>query len=339
MARASSRRLEFNMPEISVIIPTFNRRDVLTRVLDRLVGQEGIAAADYELVVVDDGSTDGTPEMLGAYDAGTVPLVTAVQPQNGGPARARNRALELCRGKVGVIVGDDILPPSGFLAQHLAWHRAHPDPEDALLGPVTWPSEPPPTPFMAWLATGGKAFFFTYPAEAGPVAADRFYTCNVSLKRELFDRAGMFDETFRFASHEDIEMGLRLAARGGMRLHYEPEIVAEHEHRLAYESSLQRVYTMGYSSITFWKRVPATPSARSSFVRGLVAAVASVAPTRTLLKSLARATVAAPHAPRRWWVTLSASYWAGAGDARAGRPATSFLAPRPIDTPPRGGPT
>lgn len=314
------------MPQLSVIIPTFCRKATLLRVLDGLSRQRGLDPQEFEIVVADDGSPDGTAEAVGRW-AATAPvrLVFSPSAENRGPAHARNRAMSLANGRVLLMTGDDILPEGGLLARHVRWHASHPAAEDALLGRVTWPDEPPPTPFMRWLADAGSAFYFTYPASAGRVASDRFYTCNVSVKRALVERCGGFDEAFTRASHEDIEFGLRLSRQGGMRLHYDSEALAFHDHRLSFSAAFRRVYFMGYSSILFWSRVGERSSTARRACRRLLQIAASPELPRKAAVSLVGRAETVPCSPL-WEALLSAAYWFGASDASRGRPA---LPPQP----------
>ena len=108
--------------EISVIIPTFDRADLVDRCLNALARQTA-APASYEVVVVDDGSTDRTRALLGSYDA-PFSLRTQSQP-NSGQASARNRAIEIARGRFCLFLDDDIEADPGLVDGHLRAQRAH----------------------------------------------------------------------------------------------------------------------------------------------------------------------------------------------------------------------
>jgi len=284
--------------------------------LDSWARQIGIDGKDYEIVIADDGSSDASADCIREWaETSQVRVVLAWQTTNRGPAYARNRALAVARGEILLITGDDIVPPLDFVARHLAWHRAHTEEQSALLGRVVWPDAPTPTPFMRWLETAGHAFYFDFPDVAGEVPPDRFYTCNVSLKRALVSRCGGFREDFPFASHEDLEMGMRLAQTGGMRLHYDPDLKAVHNHLLTPESSVRRVYLNGYSSILYWQRVADDSPRWRCAARRLCRGAAGLVP-RKLIWRMASLT------PRRgWYAMLALAYWRGAADAvRGDRP-------------------
>ena len=107
-------------PELSVVIPTYNRKDTLSRVLEGL-GSQTLPVASYEVIVVDDGSRDGTPRFLTEFSA---PFrFEALIQSNTGPAGARNRAIQAARGEIVVFLGDDTVPEASFLEVHLREHR------------------------------------------------------------------------------------------------------------------------------------------------------------------------------------------------------------------------
>lgn len=308
-------------PDLSVIIPTFNRADTLERVLAALGNQA--SSSSFEIVAVDDGSSDGTPEVLAAFAArARCAFRFACLRANRGPAAARNRALRLSRGRVLLITGDDIVPAPDLIERHGQWHRSHPSACEALLGRVTWPPAPPPTPFMRWMETGGRAFFFNYAdlAPGRPAGGSFFYTANVSLKRELLFRTELFDESFPFASHEDLELGRRLEALG-MQLYFEPSVLGYHWHPLTLASVARRVYLMGYSARLYWGKVRDDSPALRKALRAVLARVCAL-PVFPLVWKAAlgcRAREDQEH-PLLWKTILVLSYWIGLADAASGRP-------------------
>ena len=309
------------MLQLSVIIPTFCRKASLIKVLESLNLQQGIDPCDFEVVVADDGSTDGTAEAVRCWSAtAQVRILFSLSVENRGPAHARNRAVSMANGRILLIMGDDILPASDLLVRHMNWHEAHPAEEDALLGRVMWPRNPPPTPFMHWLASEGRAYFLNYPKAAGPVDGDRFYTCNVSVKKALMVRGGGFDEAFTRASHEDIELGLRLSRQCGMHLYYDPDSVGYHDHRLSFPSAFRRIYFMGYSSVMFWSKVGEGGSVTRRALRRVMRTVGSLRLLRRVVIPLV-GRIETFLWPPIWRVLLTAAYWFGSADAVHGRPA------------------
>ncbi|HEU5299285.1 MAG TPA: glycosyltransferase family A protein, partial [bacterium] len=108
------------MPDLSVIIPTYNNRETLRRTLDAVAGQD-LAPERYEVVVLDDGSTDGTEEMVAAYTA-PVELFYHWQP-NAGRAAARNAGSRLARGRILFYLDSDIIARPDLLSRHLQYYE------------------------------------------------------------------------------------------------------------------------------------------------------------------------------------------------------------------------
>lgn len=230
------------MNELTVIIPTRNRRAIVHEALARL-GASG-RDLDFEVIVVDDGSDDGTPESL-EREAGGHPFELTVMRQSGlGPATARNRALAAASAPVCLFIDDDTWPRDPLLPRHAEFHRRRPEPTAALLGFVDVAPAPEPSPFMTWLSTQHLGFgHIEDPEDAG---GRHFFTGNVSAKTELLRSVGGFDESYPDAGHEDIDLGLRLEERG-MRLAYDPEAAVEHYHPTDLPGTVRRMRAGGWS--------------------------------------------------------------------------------------------
>ncbi len=230
-------------PFLSVVIPTYNRLPQLRQCLDALYWQS-YPLADYEIIVVDNGSTDETPRFLA--DVKPPPDVTlfTLRETKRGPAAARNHGIRHARGHIVLITGDDITAPPDLLEQHAAWHRRLPDEHVAVLGLTTWDPHKPVTAFMHWLENGGPQYKFGSITDKDNVFYGHFYTSNVSLKRSFIIAVGLFDEDFPYASHEDTELAYRMS-RMGMRLVYNEHAVGYHDHYTTLDSALRRMEKVG----------------------------------------------------------------------------------------------
>ena len=224
--------------DLSVVIPTRNRRERLIATLDALDRQR-LEGAAVEVVVVDNGSADGTLAALRGR-SGTLPVTALAEPREGA-SFARNRALEHARAPLVLLLGDDMEPEGqGVLAGHLAAHRHTPG--VAVLGRVRWAE--PVDPFMRWLETAGFQFSFDRIA-AGPVdPAAYLYSSHASLRTQALRDAGGFDaERFPYLM-EDTELGIRLRRRG-LRLEYHPELVVCHDHPPTLDGYARRMEAIG----------------------------------------------------------------------------------------------
>lgn len=211
---------------MSVLIPTCNRRPHLERCLEALAGQT-LAADQFEVVVVDDGSRDDTPAFLDAAGARLPFVLRSGRQENRGPAAARNHGLRLAQAPLVTIINDDTLLAPAALAQHLRFHTTAP-PRAILLG--TFRIRPEYKADLFTAAVDATTFIFPFCRLNTRVFLDYpfFITCNTSLSRAAFDSVGPFDERFPKPAGEDIEMGCRLY-QAGWRIRFDPEILSWHD--------------------------------------------------------------------------------------------------------------
>ena len=204
---------------VSVVIPTYNRRPILEKCLLALEHQQLDGALErYEVVVVDDGSTDGTPDWLRA-EAARFPHVRLIEQVHGGPAEGRNRGVDHAMGDVIVFIDSDLVVTDGILACHARALKR------------SWEQE-------------GNRLCFTYGAVVNTANFEEptrerhklrdlswayFATGNVAIDRQVLESAGLFDTGFRLYGWEDLELGERLR-RLGVRLIKCPEAVGYHWH-------------------------------------------------------------------------------------------------------------
>ncbi len=192
---------------------TYNRAHLLGRVLDACFEQT--APADvYEVVLVDDGSQDGTAGVIAAARGRATCAFTVISQANAGLAKARNAGVAKARGERVIFIDDDVLPVPAFVAEHLRSHRARPKAivRGAVINTESFERLPAPN----WT-----------PAN---YSANYFWTTNVSLPLATLRDAGGFTEDFQEYGWEDIELGLRLRAAGvtgvfnrfALAYHYKP---------------------------------------------------------------------------------------------------------------------
>jgi glycosyltransferase involved in cell wall biosynthesis len=237
------------MPEISVVIPTYNRMDVLPEVLAALERQEG--APSFEVVVVDDGSTDGTGEWL-AGRRFSVPAEVLRQP-NAGPAAARNRGVTQASGGRVAFLGDDTVPSRGWLASHARAVSGRPDADRlAVLGYTDWHPRVRVRPFQRYINEHGLQFGYALIEEPEDVPFNFCYTSNVSLPTALV-RAEPFALGFPYPAWEDIELSYRLMMRSQppMRMVYAADATVAHDHPTSLGRFIERQEKAGYSAVVF----------------------------------------------------------------------------------------
>ncbi len=204
---------------ISVVIPTYNRLPILRKCLQALERQQVAAPLEgFEVVLVDDGSTDDTVRWLDAH-ATDFPHLRLIRQDHGGPAEGRNRGVEEAHGDVIVFIDSDLVVVDRFLLHHAE------------------------TLERAWQQSGDRLCFtygavinthnFENPAAEPHKLSDLswayFATGNVAIDREVLESSGLFDTGFRLYGWEDLELGERLR-RMGVRLVRCPEAVGYHWH-------------------------------------------------------------------------------------------------------------
>jgi glycosyltransferase involved in cell wall biosynthesis len=235
---------------LSVVIPTYRRPDTLFRVLDGLGRQ---TTPPFEVVVVDDGSGDGTWERLRDYRA-AYPL-RGFTHENAGPARARNRGVEEARGEIVLFLGDDTVPEPRLVEVHAAAHAERRGDPVAVLGYTTWPTSHRVSPFLHHINEYGLQFGYGLIRDTEAVPFNFFYTSNISLPRRLLIDAGLFDGIFPHAAWEDIELAYRLT-REGMKIIYRPEAIARHFHEVTFQSFRRRQEKSGAAAAIFFEKHP-----------------------------------------------------------------------------------
>jgi GT2 family glycosyltransferase len=260
--------------ELTVVIPTRDRRAILFETLARLEPQ--LSDIPCEVIVVDDGSSDGTAEALRQRAGQAAYSLTILQQDGSGPAAARNRALAVAQAPVCLFIDDDCWPRAGLVRRHMDFHLKSTKREVALLGHIDLPSEPSPTPFMRWMADLHIDSVGIEDAENA--GGDHFFTGNVSVKTEFLRSVGGFDEHFR--DHEDIDLGLRLEGQG-MRLAYDRAAVVEHHSPMDLPMAIRRMQSVGRSLAPLVERhadrpVPRRPGLRHRVKAGVLTCLAAL---------------------------------------------------------------
>jgi glycosyltransferase involved in cell wall biosynthesis len=210
------------MPRVSVIIPTFNRKRFLAEALESVGSQTFV---DFEIIVVDDGSTDGTDETVSG-----MPGVRLLKQPNRGVSSARNAGIEASNGEwIAFLDSDDLWRPEK-LARQMEFHQRAPE---------AWISQTE----EIWIRNGRRH----NPRKKhrkfdGWIFVESLPLCIVSpsavmMKRELFREVGLFDETF--PACEDYDMWLRVSSRFPIRLIPEPLVVKRGGHPDQLSSSVE----------------------------------------------------------------------------------------------------
>lgn len=193
---------------ISVVIPTYNRKELIARTLPSML-EQAFSPDEFEVVVVVDGSTDGTASIL--RDIKSPCLLHVLEQANRGAAAARNAGVNVAKGELVLFLDDDIRCDQNLIAAHVA---AHQDLKPGLVhGRIIVSPEARPTLATDKSATDTEMFYRSLSESGIKLPQDAHILCNSSLPRSLFVACGGFDERMPF-QRDDCEFGLRLWKMG-----------------------------------------------------------------------------------------------------------------------------
>lgn len=223
---------------VTVIIPTYNRAEILRKTLEGYAKQNGNHRI-LEIIVVDDGSNDHTREVVAEASFSQVPLRYCYQ-HNAGLAAARNHAIREAKGDLLLFGDDDIIPSPSLTAKHVRCHEINPAEEVGILGYVPWLPDRKPTPFMQWSSHYGPQFNFGYFTAKRELNFQHGYFCNTSVYGSFLAKCGIFSENFKTYGYEDIELSYRLS-KHGYRILYSPDAIGYHNKYETFDDALIRV--------------------------------------------------------------------------------------------------
>ncbi len=224
----------------SVVVPAYNAQDTLGKCLEAILSQT-VPRDMYEVIVVDDGSTDRTEEVARQYG------VKVLKQHHQGPATARNLGLREAKGAVILFTDADCAPAPDWLEKML-------------------------TPFSEDRIVGVKGAYMTH--QRGVIARfaqieyetkydrmrkqryiDFIDTCSAAYTTEIIRSCGGFDPAFPTSANEDIDLSFRLAKRGHKML-FAPEAIVFHIHPDSIWAYLKRKFKVGYWRALLYARHP-----------------------------------------------------------------------------------
>lgn len=313
-------------PDVSVVVPTRDRRDSVLRLLGALAAQT-LDAARFEVVVSVDGSEDGTVDAVRDLQC---PFALRVlwQPP-GGRAAACNAGVLAARGRLVVLEDDDMVPVPGCLEAHLAAHAGSQPRFVVGAAPIE------PGPCASGLERYMAAKFGRHLArlaEPGFVFGVRdTYSGNASVEREVLLAVGLFDERFRQYGNEDLELAVRLRD-AGVELAYCEAAAAVQRYEKSFAEAARDAEAKGRTAVQFARRHPdvaggltlAHPRAVSRRWRwarnAVLGATGAVPSLRRALGPVAAALErrAPGHLTLYYDFVLDTLYWSGVRTALAG---------------------
>lgn len=228
-------------PFTSVIIPTHNRMESVRRVLDSLCHQR-CCPQQFEVLIVADGCTDGTVDMLHDYEA-PFPL-HIIEQAHQGPAIARNNGASRAVGHLLIFLDDDIEATPSLVEAHAYAHQRWPN--HVVIGYLPPVLKNQTGFFLIALRNWWEAMFDAMRQPGHRYTYNDLLSGNFSIQTELFNRIGKFDRSFW--CHEDYELGARLI-KAGISFIFIPAAMGYHHENTDIKRSLHRKYQEGKADI------------------------------------------------------------------------------------------
>jgi len=239
--------------ELSVVIPTYNRCDILKKCLEAL-NKQTHPFEKFEVVVCDDGSTDNTASMVKEFQEHANYDLLYVHQTNKGPAAAKNTGVLHSSGRIVLFFNDDTIAAEDLLEMHMKFHADEDNKNKALLGHMDWHPDLKINKFMKFIMKEGFQFGYDFLSHNQVVPYKNFYTCNVSLERKWF-KDDEFDAHFKTAAFEDLDYGHRIIKKG-LKVVYWKTAVGYHHHQMDKESFIKRHRKVGKASVYFFSKHP-----------------------------------------------------------------------------------
>lgn len=216
---------------VSVVVPVYNLKEFIKNCLDSLLSQ---TIEDYEIIVIDDGSTDATEEFLKTINNPKIKVI--YNPQNKGPAYSRNRGIKASRGEFIAITDSDCIVEKNWLKEIIRPFSS--DPYIMISGgKVIDPSRR-----NYWERVNKGSNFIAN--KDGYI--DFAYGCNMAFRKE-FLKNNPFDESLRYAAGEEFDLCLR-CKKQGFKIYYSDNARVMHYHRIALKSTLIQHFRYGFAN-------------------------------------------------------------------------------------------
>lgn len=286
---------------IAAVICTRNRSTLLSGTLESLCTQT-LDKTAYEVVIVDDGSTDDTRQVIDGYSK-RLPLIGVYQ-RHAGLASAKNVGLFSTRAPLVIFLDDDDVASSTLLEQHLETHERFPGDRYGVLGYTMLDASLKTDPLMYFLTEVG-CYLFSYPKVTHGQLLDytHFWGGRSSCKRSFLLDHGIFNPVFRFGC-EDIELGFRLS-RHDFAVTFNRHAVSMMVRQISLAQICERLAAQGRSNVVF-SRLHGDPAVqRWTQVAEAQASWGSVGPAYDAIVRSARHLDTLVRRKRQWGLQLN----------------------------------
>ncbi|MEM4267169.1 MAG: glycosyltransferase [Candidatus Nanoarchaeia archaeon] len=232
-------------PKISVVIPVYNDEKRIGKVLQSLKRQN---YKNFEIIVVDDGSKDKSPEIAKKY------ADKVIVNEHKGPAVARNTGIKNAKGEIVAFTDSDCEAKEDWLENINKFFSNKNN--EVMMGKVVIPKSTFIGDSISALGfpAGGHVGFENMWKVSKEGFTDHLSSCNMALRKKVFEEHGMIDESFPLAGAEDSELSYRLT-KNGVKIRYNAEAIVVHEPRTSLKSFIKWQITRGRSNYHFKKKI------------------------------------------------------------------------------------
>jgi glycosyltransferase involved in cell wall biosynthesis len=224
--------------KLSVVVISWNQKEFLQRLVGQLLDQD-YPRDRYEILVVDDGSTDGSREWLGTLTVNSVRCIFGEK--NRGRGASRNAGIRAALGEIVVMTDGDHTVPLNYLSILAERHTRE---YCIIVGKSHFADHPDHRALNYYLNEGGAS---KLPPDAR-LPGRYFLTRSCSVPRDLLLKVGLFDETFTAWGGEDLDLGLKLE-QTGLPIYGESACLAIHHHLRSLDQLLDVMHAYGRDSV------------------------------------------------------------------------------------------
>ena len=217
-----------NTPFVSVIIPSYNSKDYIAQCLEKILDQS-YPRDRYEVIVVDNGSTDNSPAIIQTYP------VKFLTESRKGPSAARNTGIRHAAGEYILFIDTDCMAGKDLIQRHMdaqAYYRKQDPAVRVVGGGIAGINR------NFWALCDNYCSWYMNHPKLKPRIEERQHlpTANLSVERTVFETTGLFDENMRFG--ED-SMFCKMVKQKGYKLYFEPKAVAGHINRTSFQGLMR----------------------------------------------------------------------------------------------------